>query len=135
MTKTYLVKIVSLAGTKCFLLRNKVFHSMKQSVSQFKTLQNAPYMTLRIKMSYNVIIHNILIINKITTIWRYDVKNRIKWQKKFGVESNPDYLIDAYLLAFHDVNPSWQAFKRSSFGLNLTTLQVVDVMRLAICHQ
>ena len=68
MTKTYLVKIVSLAGTKCFLLRNKVFHSMKQSVSQFKTLQNAPYMTLRIKMSYNVIIHNILIINKITTI-------------------------------------------------------------------
>ena len=30
--------------------------------------------------------------------------------KKIGVESNPDYLIDAYLLAFHDVNPSWQAF-------------------------
>ena len=68
MTKTYLVKIVSPAETKCFLLRNKVFHRTKQSVSQLKTLQKAPHMTLRIITSYNVIIHNILIINKISAI-------------------------------------------------------------------
>ncbi len=57
-----------MVGTKCFKLRNTVFHRMKQSVSAIKTPQNTLNMMFNNITSYNVIICKSLIISKIIKI-------------------------------------------------------------------